>query len=354
MKILYIVTSIKKGGPQKVLDGIINYINDEVYIISLFGKDDEDLLKDYEKRNIKVIRCNLNKYTILFSKSIKKIIKNIQPDIIHSHGFWPDYVNSKLKNNTITTLHNNMFEDYIYTFGHLKGSIMIKIHRYSLKRIKKIICCSKSIYDIMKKYYKEISYIQNGVEFVPKNEQIRNEIRNKYNIRKNDIVYLYAGVLSSRKNVLKLLELFNKYAKANEYLWILGDGEEYQLCLPYSNDKIKLFGFKNNVDDYLMASDVYISASNSEGLSISVLEALSQNNFLLLSNIPSHNEIINISNYYVGETFEENDFEKKKEILCNYIKKYKKINKNVLDIISAQNMSKKYKEKYSEISNNTN
>lgn len=349
MKILYIVTSIKKGGPQKVLDGIINHLDDQIYIISLFGSDDQELVKKYEKRSIHIISFNYSKYTIWSLKNLRETIDGINPDVIHSHGFWPDYVASKLSYNTVTTLHNNMFEDYIYAFGKLKGQLMITIHKHALNNIDKIVCCSKSIYDVMYKYYDNICYIQNGIDFKKQSIQKRKNIRKKYNISDEDIIYIYVGVLTKRKNITTLLELFKSSAKKNEYLWILGDGEEYDNCLAYANNQIKLFGYQTNVEEFLIASDVYVSSSNSEGLSMSILEAIAFNNYLLLSDIPSHNEVIKMSKNYLGEIFNKNNFKTKKTKVSKYLKETKKIDKDILNYISAKRMAREYKDIYVKI-----
>ena len=56
-------------------------------------------------------------------------------------------------------------------------------------------------------------------------------------------------------------------------------------------------------------SDVYVSASKSEGFSISVLEALSCGLGLLLSDIPSHREVVEMGqDVYLGETFPPENF----------------------------------------------
>ena len=57
-------------------------------------------------------------------------------------------------------------------------------------------------------------------------------------------------------------------------------------------------------------SDVYVSASKSEGFSISVLEALSCGLGLFLSDIPSHREVVEMGqDVYLGEIFSSGDFE---------------------------------------------
>lgn len=58
-------------------------------------------------------------------------------------------------------------------------------------------------------------------------------------------------------------------------------------------------------------ADIYVSASASEGMSLSVLEALDCGLTLFLSDIPSHREIFEVDkDYCPGTLFEFGNFEK--------------------------------------------
>ncbi len=51
-------------------------------------------------------------------------------------------------------------------------------------------------------------------------------------------------------------------------------------------------GFKSNIYDYLKASDYYISASDVEGLANTLLESMTVGLPCVLSDIPSHKEVL--------------------------------------------------------------
>lgn len=357
-KIIYLISSLKKNGPNRVLFSMlegINYSEYEVYIVSFLNYNDENYISKLNK-NIKKIYClNLNrKYQILTKgkKELCKIIDYIKPDIIHSHGTLPDIVNSKTKSSAkkITTIHDNMFEDYIYRFGRTKGRMIIKWHLHHLKKTDECVCCSSSSYEILKKYLNNTTYIRNAIYKKSINDSYykkeRKRIRSKYKIKDTDIVYIYAGNLSKLKKVDLLVEFFNLSLRDNEYLFILGDGELKQNVLAkIANNNIIFVGFTDEVKQYMCASDIYVSFSCSEGFSISVLEALETKNLLLLSNIPSHNEIFSISSdFYLGENFNENDFETKKELIIKNVDNNTKnqIEKFIKNYITITKMMEKY------------
>lgn len=345
MKIIHIITNIKNCGPYNVLEGILKHIDsDEKYIISLFGKDDPRIIKRLKDNNIKVISLDLKYKTFLMfgKKRLSNIIKTINPNIVHSHNFLPDYLLSKIKYNgkKITTIHNIMEEDYPLSYGKFKSIILIKIHKNILKKFDKIVCCSKTIYNILSKKYKNVCCVQNGVSRIKSDIQIL-DIK-----RDNKIIYIYTGVITNRKRVKELIELFNKFSEENELLLIVGTGSMIEECKGIAGDNIIFVGKVDNVQSYYDISDIYISNSISEGLPLSVLEALNSNLKVLLSDIPSHKEIINISNCYKGELFNDNNFKaKKKKVVNNLNKKY---NNDLYYQISDKRMSEEYYKLYME------
>ena len=73
------------------------------------------------------------------------------------------------------------------------------------------------------------------------------------------------------------------------------------------DDRILLPGFKTNVYDYLIASDYYISASDVEGLANTLLESMTVGLPMLLSNIPSHQEVLSKMSVTTGYIFNNKD-----------------------------------------------
>ena len=80
---------------------------------------------------------------------------------------------------------------------------------------------------------------------------------------------------------------------------------------------ISFHGTVPNIDDYLIAADLFISSSKSEGLPNSVLEALAWGVPVILSDIPAHREIINISSK-AGLTFPIDDEDQLSYILSEF------------------------------------
>lgn len=358
-KILFTINFITNGGPTRILENIVKTIDKnkyEIYIVTLINENNENLVNKIKSYNVNIIELNYNKKLSDILKNENEIIEKIEeikPDIIHTHGIVSTIIvrNSKIKAKKITTIHNNIFEDYKYTYGAIKGKIFAWIHIISLNKFNDIICCSKTSYEVLKQYVKNISYIRNGIDIDKSliNKEARLNIRSQLKIDNNAIVYMYGGVINSRKRVVQLVELFNNNLSDDEYLIIVGDGELKEKAEMVSkSDRIKFVGFKNNIIDYFQAADVYVSNSSSEGFSVSIIEGLESGLLLLLSDISSHKECFEIDkNYYLGEYFNIHNFEeKKKRIKKNIDYDRKKVKQFKETYLSSKAMTIEYEKFY--------
>ena len=323
-KVLCVINTYKKNGPSKVIKSLVMCKNKdfEISILTLFTDNDEEEINNLKKFKCKYYSLNLSSKKNVVSNymKLKDFINKSDFDIIHTHGIIPDFFLCimKIDAKKVTTIHNNLYEDYKSGYG-LKSYIMIPIHMWAFKRMERCVCCSKNVYEVLKYKLNNTCFVRNGIALEKSKKLVD---RKSLNIKDTDRVFLYVGMLSARKNILNLLELFEKYHKKSEILLVLGDGELKKECLKYESNNIRILGFKNNPADYMNIADVYISASKSEGFSISVIEALQNRCYLFLSDIPAHEECFEISNeYYIGETFNNENFNKKLEKLRRKIKK---------------------------------
>lgn len=356
-RIAYVINFIVNGGPSAVVLNMIHNLDRTKYepvLITLFQGNSSEIIDREKKNGLQIIECGYQgrlQFLLFGLAQYKKILTENNIDIVHGHGFVPDIMNARLDNNirTINTVHNIMFEDYLFNYGAVKGRIYCWAHLWAMKRLDMVVCCSKSVYDVMKKYIPDCQYTENGIEDLTFEQHIT---RKSLGIPEDAIVFLYAGGLINRKRVPFLIKNFVKYHGEKEYLIILGNGEEEALSKQSSDNHVIFAGFQSNPYQYMAISNIYTSASSSEGFSISVLEALHCGLGLFLSDIPSHKEVIDgIGKMYVGEHFSDRDFEIKfRNIISNIhdinpvsIKEYQRKN------LSAESMIKKYQIQYDKL-----
>ena len=184
---------------------------------------------------------------------------------------------------------------------------MIELHLWILSKFDVCACCSQYVYDSMPKKLHNLLVVRNGVESVEFIEKTQTITRESLHIPEDGIVFVYVGGLISRKNIVWLAESFKKAHGIKDFLIIIGDGPEIKKLNLYMDSNIKITGFVSNPSRYLNIADVYVSASLSEGLPLSSLEALTSGLLLLLSDNLSHEEIFDLCrDYYIGELFHNN------------------------------------------------
>lgn len=368
LKIMYIVSTLARTGPTNQLFNIVKNLDKNFFspiIVTLSPEPKSTLIDLFNKENIKIHSLNFSRFEGAFKagKIISKIIEKYDPDIIHTQGLRPDslavkYIKGK---NVITTIRNFPFEDYPLKFGKLLGRIMAYNHINSIRNIDYPVACSLSLQKKFKTRLNiDVDVIQNGVntdKYNQINDSQKKKLRNKLGIPTEKKVFISVGALIKRKAPEVVIDGFLNMDKSSEsLLFILGDGPLMKNCeemvKKYKN--VILLGSINNVNQYLQASDYFISASTSEGLPNTVLEALSVGLPVCLSDIDPHEEILN-QNKECGILFKVNNRTDLSKKLNHLIQSdYSIMRGAALNLIksnfSAKIMSNKYQELYKKIS----
>ncbi len=163
----------------------------------------------------------------------------------------------------------------------------------------KIICVSKSskdeFIDIFPKLRDKVDYINTLFNFNYKEETDDNM---KYDFT-NGLNYITIGKNSKNKGVFSLVKAFVRYNKYNKIakLYIVGDGPLDKKITKYiSKNQLKkniiLTGVMKNPMPLLKKCDVYISNSKYEGWPTVLLEAISVNKFLIVSDVSGNRDVI--------------------------------------------------------------
>jgi len=94
-----------------------------------------------------------------------------------------------------------------------------------------------------------------------------------------------------------MLDIAQNLSDDKNFLFILlGDGEEKssieKKISEHKLDNVKLLGYQKNVDEYLHASDLFLSTSLWEGLPYSLLEAARAGIPIVASDVTGNNEVV--------------------------------------------------------------
>lgn len=250
--------------------------------------------------NIPFVDC---KYEISFERSpyklanlkaynkLKQIINQNNYRIIHCHT---------PMGSTLTRLAarkaRNRGSKVIYTahgFHFYKGAPFLNwvlyytVEKWLSKHTDCLITINKEDFLRVKDRFKtELIELVNGVgidlkKFSPPSKEIKSVLRKKHNYSEEDFLLIFVGELNKTKHqelLIDTIKLLNGKVP-NIKLLLVGDGnlcEQYKRKIKRSNlvNEVKLLGYRKDIQELMMMSDVSISSSLREGLPVNVMEAM--------------------------------------------------------------------------------
>ncbi len=323
-------------------------------IINVFGEWDE-FKEKINKHEIEIVELNLNKY--FKKKKINGFIKSRYYQIkIFILAFFPLLNLIKTKKPDVFILHLitslPLFLNFIFNIdskiilrisGLPKLNIIRKVFWYfALNKVNMITAPTIATKDYLKKIFKksDISLLRDPILNV---EKIKLK---KISKNRNEKKFLAIGRLTKQKNFIFLFESFKILIQQNPkiYLYILGDGEEYEKLNDFINknnlqNNIFLEGYKSNVYEYLSNSDAFILSSLWEDPGFVLIEAAYANTTIISSNcFNGPSEILEGGKN--GFLFKSND----KDDFLNVFSKFENSNSSIINQkkIDSKKMSRKY------------
>lgn len=352
-KILYFVEAFG-GGVFTYLVNLSNALCDDfdVYIAYGIRKQTPQNFKDYFDKRIHLIQVKNYQREISASKDLaalkemKKIAKEVQPDVIHLNSSKAGILGRWLFRNSKTPV---FYTPHGYSFLMTNISKKKKLFYKSLEKIfafKNIetIACSKGEYEITKELTSNATYVDNGI-----NLKEFDGINMDHQTNFDHLKIATLGRISLQKNPT----MFNQIAEAFpniDFIWI-GDGElRNKLTAP----NIKVTGWVDNKTalSYLVDTDIFLLTSLWEGLPMALLEAMYMEKICIVSNVIGNRDVIkNGKNGYTCNSVA--DFIKRIESIST--ERYaladltKKAYSDVVSYYNSTVMANEYKEIYSVI-----
>ena len=303
LRILYVLSTLERSGPVQMLSQLTAHLDRGTYvpsILTLSAEPARSMRSWFEDRGIPVASLSLSRAAWILAgrASMLKAIGAMRPHVVHSHGFRADTGLAGLDTGAVhcCTVHNIPAEDYPRMYGTLQGGLMARAHLRAFRRIAAPVAVSESISRAVTGVQGlPIRVIENGInidELTPAKEAERAGLRASLGLPAGAFVFVTAAPLIARKDPLTVIEAFLRLDDPRARLVVLGDGPLRGECeRRIQNSAILMAGFRDDVPDWLRASDAYISASFAEGLPMAVLEAFACGLPALLSDIDPHREV---------------------------------------------------------------
>lgn len=302
IKVVRIINRFNLGGPVYNATLLTKYLGED-YETTLIGgvpaegeTDASHILKEYgvEPIVLKSIQRELNPVKDFKAfLQLRKIIKKIKPDIVHTHaskaGFLGRAAAISLKVPVVVhTFHGHVFHSY---FGKLKTQLFKQIERGLGRKSSGIISISdiqkyelSEIHKIVPK--EKISVIPLGFDlrkFQENKTEKRKAIRDKYNLGEDEVALAIVGRLAPIKDHGYFLEVIERLLPTVENkirVFIVGDGTERdfiekeidRIHQKYPNVFV-MTSWVLDVATFIQGMDIICLTSKNEGTPVSIIEA---------------------------------------------------------------------------------
>lgn len=285
-------------------------------------------------------------------KRIKAWVEKHGVKVLHTQGIRADSMVAGLGLPHVATLRNFPFEDYPMLYGRLRGWMMAKWHLRVLRRVSRPVVVSSGVASMLQKVGVELGVVQNGVDVehfqIPVAKGRAREVVGRTAERPLAVA---TGHLIGRKDPETAIKAIASLEDVD--LVFLGDGDlRYELERRWGDHKrIRFAGRLNDVRQWLHAADVFVSSSRSEGLPNAVMEAMACGLPCVLSDIPSHRELLE-REPASGELFAIGDAAMMADALRRVLKNKEAASvaarTNAVEWFSAHVMAGKYRKLYQE------
>ncbi len=334
VKVLHIIDHAIGGISSTLLEYCSTY-NKKIYEWHLLILGENIRKKEFKSVKIKVkeiavTHINLkpiNIFKIYMIYKVYKYVKELSPDIIHTHMEKSEFIGSLLPAKVrINTFH---YFSKIKQSTYFINKLRTQLHKCLQFRYKKYIAVSKAI----EQFYVNFDYIQptmisqiyNGINL--EKFTFYTKSKNLDFIEKDDFVIGFVGRLSPEKGcdvLLKSIKILRNITTQKFKLIIVGDGKERAKLMEYcryeSLDEIVYFlGMQTDVQNLFKLFDISVLPSHTEGLPTSAIESIVCNVPVVASAVGGVPEIIEEN--YTGFLFKDNDYNNLALILKKLIEK---------------------------------
>lgn len=314
IKVVEIVEAMLGGIRQHVCDIVENLEPSKykVYLIYSENRADAEFFKKMQllKKSAILIPCNLLQRELGIKDMeayyfLKKVIHEIQPDIVHCHSSKAGILGRlAAKKNHVKAIY---YTPNAYSFQNPKLSYIKRYiyiwaeHFLSKYCTTKTINVSKGEQKLALKYKLDVPekfhVIYNGVPHIALLE--REKLRGFYGFQKDDYIVGVTARCAEQKDPLTWLRIaknvINRIEKA-KFVYI-GEGEllnsmEKWVKENQLSEKIHLFGFRADASIIVGMFDVYLSTALYEGLPYSVIEAMRAGVPLFVTDVTGNNELV--------------------------------------------------------------
>jgi len=293
VKVLHCIHSLSSGGAERQLNIFLNVKNKVLLNSVMCVKSSGNTINSNEVKIFENTRSN--KYNLSVVRTLLDAIDETKPDVIHA---WlpasitiPVMIVSKIKGiPCVFSYRNAMFFHRLLSYFEFIITLMFANKVISNNPIRQ-----------SNMFYRLLFKIKNGKEI--KNAVCLDKKKQTVSMKgKRELQLLFVGRLTKQKNWRCLIKALPQLNLSHDYkLLICGDGEDKGALIDMVSDfdiqdKVQFLGFRNDVYDIMLKSDILIMPSWYEGMPNVLLESFKIGLPAIASDITANRELVGDDN----------------------------------------------------------
>jgi glycosyltransferase involved in cell wall biosynthesis len=305
--VLQVIARMNLGGASKYL----LKLNKELKAIGISsiittGFVQEGEIEDPDLKKIKPIRIkHLGRKVSLINDlkamiELRKVILQVQPDIVHTHTFKAGFITRIQRNKIeeklgkkilfIHTFHGHLFDDP--QFKGFKASIISLIERYLSKKSDRLITVGENVKMDLER--KGISGRKKTISIppavLPLKLMSRESALNKFKVKdKKRIRVLWMARATGVKNPYMLISIANSLQNIDFFM--AGGGDLLEEIKENAPKNLRVIGWQD-AKEILPIADIFLSTSKNEGIPIAMIEAQLAGIPIVTTDVGSVSEVV--------------------------------------------------------------
>jgi glycosyltransferase involved in cell wall biosynthesis len=283
LRILHILPSLGIGGAEMMATDLMTGLaatGHEVTAVGLYPERGSLVEERLQQGNVAVRYLGKRRgLDVRMLPAVSRTIREVQPDVVHTHLSVLRYVFPILLRQpvpvAIHTLHNaaareaDGFGRFVQRIAFKRHVIPVAVSRDGAKTYEEVYrrrcpamipnCIPVDRYDLP--------------------AGVGTAWRERNGFQPDDVIFACVGRLEEQKNPLGLIRAFADVAESRAHLILVGAGSYQDRVTAFIAEKnlqsrIHVMGVRNDIEDCLAASDVFVLASDWEGSPLAVMEAM--------------------------------------------------------------------------------
>jgi glycosyltransferase involved in cell wall biosynthesis len=299
MRVLHVIARLNVGGTARYITQLATELPKhgiETFVATGFVQGAE--VEDPSAQSIDLIRVPAMGRSIrpikdhLARKQLEKIIREVKPDIIHTHTFKAGYV-IRMKKQSIPVIHT--FHGHLLVdpeFSGFKSKIIVELERKFAKSSAKLVTVGRRVADelLEQKIGHRAQFVNIPPGVVALDVTSKAQALTNLNLEDNGAPIVgWIARVTGVKNPMRALEVAE--AMPDTRFVMAGGGDQLEQVKAAAHANVSVLGWADAADLF-GAADIILSTSENEGMPVALIEAQLAGKPVVATDVGSVSEVI--------------------------------------------------------------